>query len=541
MLDYFQRLLDTRMLSPHGICLLWRPELLWTHVVSDALIFTAYMTIPVALAVILRRRRDVPFGWMIWSFALFITACGFTHLMGIWTLWRPDYGAEALVKTLTAAASIATAVALWLLIPVAVRLPSPAQLQRLNADLEVRVRERDAAIAELVRERAERQKVEEALLQARKLDALGQLTGGIAHDFNNVLHAVRGSLELIRKRAGERDRVEQLAEGGLTAAARGEALAGQLLAFARRKQLDIQTFFVADLVAGLQDMLVYALGPAIDLRFDLNAVDIPVVADRTQLELAVMNLALNARDAAGPEGRIVIETDRHVATSGESDLSPGVYVRLTVSDNGPGMEPDVLERAFEPFFTTKPQGEGTGLGLAQVYGFARQVGGAARIQSAPGEGAAVSLFIPMANETPAPGPKAAGEETPRRSSLTLCVVDDDPEVLRTTVDQLEALGHSVLAFRSGADLLRGLAKTRCDALVIDYAMPGMNGADLARAVRERVGPIAIIFATGYADARPLEGHLDEGEIVLRKPYSSAELARALDKAVAGKGRSEPRP
>lgn len=532
MLQYFQRLLDTRTLSPHGICLFWRPELLWTHVIADTLIFAAYMTIPVALAVILRRRRDVPFGWMIWSFALFITACGFTHLMGIWTLWRPDYGAEALVKVVTAAASITTAVALWLLIPVAVRLPSPSQLRQLNADLEARVRERDAAIADLMAERVERQKAEAALLQARKLDALGQLTGGIAHDFNNVLHAVQGSLELIRKRPGDAPRVERLAEGALSATARGAALTAQLLAFARRKQLDIETFFVADLVSGLREMLTHTLGPTIDLRFDLHTGDIPVVADRTQLELAVMNLALNARDAAGPEGRIEIETDRYVATD-DADLSPGVYVRLTVRDNGPGMPPDVLERAFEPFFTTKPQGKGTGLGLAQVYGFARQVGGAARIESAAGAGAAVSLFIPMAAEPPpvrAPEPRV---ETPDRGAMEIFVVDDDPEVRATTVLQLEGLGHKVEAYANGAEALQRLAERRPDALVLDYAMPGMNGADLARAVRERYGQIPIVIATGYAAARPLETQLADSELVLRKPYTADELNRALARAMGG--------
>jgi signal transduction histidine kinase/CheY-like chemotaxis protein len=489
------------------------------------------MTIPVALALILRRRRDVPFGWMIWSFALFITACGFTHLMGIWTLWHADYGAEALVKAVTAIASISTAVALWLLIPVAVNLPSPAQLQQLNSDLEQRVRERDAAIADLVRERAERQKAEEALLQSRKLDALGQLTGGIAHDFNNVLHAVQVSIELIRRRSTDADRVEKLAEGALTATRRGASLTAQLLAFARRRQLDIQTFFVADLVAGLRTMLRPTLGPTIDLRFELNTGDMTVVADRTQLELAVMNLALNARDATGPEGRITIETRRYLAAAGEADLEPGLYCQLTVRDNGPGMAPQVLEHAFEPFFTTKPHGKGTGLGLAQVYGFARQVGGAARITSAAGKGAAVSIFIPVAAEAPVAGPQKTGPDLPAQRPLRIWVVDDDPEVLRATCELARAAGHSVEAFASGDDVLRQLDGELPDAMVIDYAMPGMNGADLARAAREKFGPLAIVIATGYVDPRPLEGQLEEGEVVLRKPYTGAELAGAVEAAV----------
>src|SRR5262245_5034487 len=198
------------MLAPHGICLLWRPELLWTHVISDVLIFGAYMTIPVALAVIIRQRRDVPFGWMLWCFALFITACGFTHLMGIWTLWNPDYGIEAMVKAVTALASIGTAVALWLLIPLAVSIPTPADLQAVNAELLQRIAERDLAIAELQHEKAQRQKSEEALAQSRKMDALGQLTGGIAHDFNNLLQSVQGTLELIGRRAADARKVREL-------------------------------------------------------------------------------------------------------------------------------------------------------------------------------------------------------------------------------------------------------------------------------------------------------------------------------------------
>jgi signal transduction histidine kinase/ActR/RegA family two-component response regulator len=533
MLQYIRRLLDTRMLSPHGICLLWRPELLWTHVVSDALIFAAYMTIPVALAVILRRRRDIPYGWMLWSFALFITACGFTHLMSIWTLWRPDYGAEALVKAVTAIASITTAVALWLLIPVAVRVPSLAQLQQLNADLQARVRERDAAIADLMREREGRQKAEEALLQSRKLDALGQLTGGIAHDFNNVLHAIQGSLELIRKRAGDSRRVDLLAERALAATERGAALSGQLLAFARRRQLDIRAFFVADLVAALREMLSHTLGPTIDLRFELHAENVPVLVDRTQLELAVMNLALNARDAAGPEGRIVIETRRYVALAREEDLAPGVYVELTVRDNGPGMAPDVHDRAFEPFFTTKPHGKGTGLGLAQVYGFARQVGGTARIDSALGKGTAASLFIPVAEAAPAVQEPQAVIDAGPAAPLNILVVDDDLDVRQTTIDQLEAMGHRAEGLSSAKEALDELPLRRPDALVIDYAMPGMNGAELARAVRQRYGPVAIIIATGYADARPPEAETGREEIMLRKPYSSEGLAAAIERARSG--------
>ena len=378
MSNFLSQLLDTRTLSPHGICLLWRPELLWTHVVSDAVIGVAYMTIPVALAVIIRRRRDIPFGWMIWCFALFITACGFTHFMGIWTLWHPDYGVEALIKVVTAMASITTAVLLWSLIPLAVSLPSPAQLRKLNADLQARIEERDRAIIELENEKAERVRAEEALLQSQKMDALGQLTGGIAHDFNNLLQAVQGSLELIRRRAADVVKVQQLVEGGLRATDRGAKLTSQLLAFSRSKQLDLQPLLIADMVADMRDMLQRSLGSAMDLRLDLDAKASPVMADRTQLELAVLNLAINARDASPAGGSIVVRTRYCAIVTADPDLKPGAYVQLSVSDTGKGMSPEVRAKAFDPFFTTKSVGEGAGLGLSQVYGVAKQAGGRGR-------------------------------------------------------------------------------------------------------------------------------------------------------------------
>ncbi len=481
MFRYFLKLLDNQSLSPHGICLFWRPELLWTHVVSDALIFAAYMTIPAALAVIIRKRRDIPFGWMIWCFAVFITACGFTHFMGIWTLWHPDYGIEALIKLITAISSVATALALWSLIPVAVAIPSPARLRQINQELERRIEERDQAIAALQKEKEERQKAEGALIQMQKMDALGQLTGGIAHDFNNLLQAIQGSLDLISRRAGDPLKVQELSEGGLNAARRGVHLTSKLLAFSRTKQLKMEPLYLADMAADMNELLARTIGGAVDLRFELSDDEAAVMTDRNQAELALLNLVINARDAMDASGQIVIRTDRYEASGQDADLQPGPYMRLSVIDNGPGMPAEVEQKAFDPFFTTKPVGQGTGLGLSQVYGFARQTGGTARIEQAPGHGAVVSVYIPVAAAIPAAKPER--RRIARTVDLPLArilVVDDDEWVRKAAVDTLETMGMDVLQAADGASALSLAASRNPDLVLMDLVMPGLSGAETAR-------------------------------------------------------------
>jgi len=533
MFKYITDLLDTRSLSPHGICLLWRPELLWTHVVSDVLIFLAYMTIPAALAVILRRRKDIPYGWMIWSFALFITACGFTHLMGVWTLWRPDYGVEALVKVVTALASVATAIALWTLIPLAVSLPSPAQLQLVNRELERRIAERDRAIAALEHEREERLKAEEALVQAQKMDALGQLTGGIAHDFNNLLQGMLGAFDLINRRAADPAKVRQLAEGGLNAAERGADLTGKLLAFARTRQLKLESFLLSQMAVDLHEMLSRTMGPAFDLRFDILEDEAAVLSDRHQTELALLNLVINARDAMPSGGRVTVRVDRYTAGDSEPDLKPGRYLRLSVIDQGVGMAPEVAQKAFDPFFTTKPMGQGTGLGLSQVYGFARQAGGAARIDSRPGEGAVVSIIIPVADE--APSAQRSKQEAPRAARALppsrILLVDDDEAVRRAAVAWLEVMGQTPVEAGDGGAALDLAEAAPPDLVLLDFVMPGMNGAEVARRLRARWPGVKVVFVTGYASSDELESALGVGAAILRKPYGYDDLYQAVAEAL----------
>jgi signal transduction histidine kinase len=391
MIDYFQRLLGERGLAPHGFCLLWDPALIWTHVISDALIGLAYFSIPVAIAYFLTHRRDIAFSWVVWLFAAFILACGTTHFLSIWTLWHPDYGIEGLVKATTAAVSVVTAVALWPLLPRAVALPSPAQLQRANDALRLRVAERDDALTALRRETAERERAEDMLRQSQKMEAVGQLTGGIAHDFNNLLTVVVANLDRVRRLSEGDDRLERPLANALTGAERAAQLTSQLLAFARRQPLHAEERDLNALVTAVLDLAAGSLTPLIRIETDLAADLWPVRVDANQTESALLNLLINARDAMPDGGAVTVRTYNAVATDGDGDLAV-----IEVTDSGCGMTAETQARVFEPFFTTKGVGAGTGLGLSQVYGFVTQSGGTIEIDSAPGVGTTVRVGLPRA-------------------------------------------------------------------------------------------------------------------------------------------------
>ena len=396
MLELLRRLWEVENLSPHGICLLWRPELIWTHVVSDSLIAFAYFSIPVGLAYFVSHRRDVVFGWIFWSFAVFITACGATHLMAIWTLWVPDYGLEAAVKLLTGLASIGTSVALWVLMPKALTLPSPTQLRQANEALEARIRERDAALAALEAANAERQRAEEALRQSQKMEAIGQLTGGVAHDFNNLLNVVLLNLDRVERGLPEESPLRKRLGDAMKGAERAATMTHKLLAFARRQPLSPVSTDVNAQIAAFAEFLRGTIGSRIRLETDL-ASDLPRVSiDPNQLENAILNLAVNARDAMPDGGTLTLAT---------RTLPGGEGLAVEVSDTGTGMTPEVEARAFEPFFTTKPLGQGTGLGLSQVFGFAQQSGGNATFVRGDRGGTTVRLSFPAqgpAAERPVP-------------------------------------------------------------------------------------------------------------------------------------------
>jgi signal transduction histidine kinase len=516
-------------MAPHGYCLLWDPALVWTHVLADALIAAAYFSIPIAIMRFVRRRDDLVFSWIFWLFALFILACGTTHLFAIWTLWRADYEWQAAIKVVTAIASVGTAIVLWPLIPKALALPSPLQLRTANEQLSERVRERDDALSRLQREIAERERVEAALLQAQKMDAVGQLTGGIAHDFNNLLTAVLGGLDMIERSTGE-PRTKRLAANGLAAAQRGAKLTGQLLAFSRSQRLDLKPTVIAPLVQGMRELLGQTVGPSVALEFDLDDMGWSVLADPTQLELALLNMAINAPDAMPDGGNLIIST-RPKQLAGDLDLADGDYIELCVTDTGQGMSADVVARAFEPFFTTKEMGKGTGLGLSMVYGVARQSGGAARILSQPGDGTSVCILLPRITDEAVPEQHGDDPALAEGPGLRILLIDDDDAVRDVLCETLAELGHEVTSTESAPKGLEAFAADKFDLVVLDFAMPGMNGAEAARAILQAAPGQKILFVTGYSETAALEAAAP-GAPVLRKPFQPEEVARALREAAA---------
>jgi signal transduction histidine kinase len=409
-------LFNSAALTPHGFCLSWDPALLGLHITSDAVIALAYFTIPVALSVLVMRRRDLAFPWLFALAAVFITACGATHVMDIWTLWHPDYVLQGAIKAVTAIASIATAAALWPMLPRVLALPSPAMLREANDKLAVQLAERDQLLIALRRETAERERAEGMLRQAQKMEAIGQLTGGVAHDFNNLLLVAQANLELLQRRLPDAAGAQTLIRRALDATDRGAALTQQLLAFSRQQSLQPSVFEVDALLGKLDTMLRSTLADTLTMEMRLAGDLPPVDADAHQLESALLNLVINARDAMPDGGLLWIET-RAEEVGAEPrddlppDLPPGRYVCIAVADTGVGMTPEVQRAAFEPFFTTKPVGKGSGLGLSQVYGFAKQSHGHVSLTSQVGAGTVVRLFLPAAGQVPNHASKLALKAT----------------------------------------------------------------------------------------------------------------------------------
>ena len=400
-------------------------------------------------------------------------------------------------------------------------------LQRINETLAARVAEATA----------ERKHAEEALRQSQKMEAVGQLTGGIAHDFNNLLTGIIGSLDLlqVRLRQGRTTEIDRYIAAAQGASKRAAALTHRLLAFSRRQTLDPKQTDVNRLVIGMEELIRRTVGPQITVEVVTAGGLWSTLIDSSQLENALLNLCINARDAMPEGGRITIETankwlDERVAK--DRDLPPGQYLSLCVTDNGTGMTPDVIARAFDPFFTTKPIGQGTGLGLSMVYGFVRQSGGQVRIYSEVGHGTTMCLYLPRhygdAAETVAAAEPATSGHA--RSGKTVLVVDDEPSVRMLVTEVLEELGYIPVEASDGPSGLRMLqSDMRVDLLVTDVGLPGgINGRQLADAARTTRPDLRVLFITGYAENAIIgNGHLAPNMGVLTKPFVMETLARRI--------------
>lgn len=660
----FTNLLDiltTPGLPPHGFCLLWQPELIWLHAGSDAVIALSYFSIPLALGYFVSQRRDIRFGWIVWLFAAFILACGTSHVFGIWNLWRADYGAEGVVKAVTAIVSAITAVVLWPLVTHALAFPTPSQFrdvsdrlateasERTNAQRALRQSEQslrllvdgltehallmldaqgrvvswntgatrikgwreeeilgqhfsvfythedqeageparalDVALrqgrheavgwrarkdgtrfcasvtiqplhdesgrilrgyAMLTRDLTEQRRAEaaleqtrEALVQAQKMDTVGQLTGGIAHDFNNLLTVILGGATLLERRAGARldDKARQLLSSIQQAASRSADLTHQLLAFSRRQTLAPRVIDPNRLVAGASELLRRTLGERIVVETVLAGGIWPTEVDVNQLENAVLNLAVNARDAMPDGGRLTIETANTYLDDAYAGLHvgvrPGQYVMLAVSDIGIGMPATVIERAFEPFFTTKGEGRGTGLGLSQVYGFVKQSGGHIKIYSEPGQGTTIKIYLPRyaGGEKAEAATRAAGDNlVPRGHGETVLLVEDLDAVREYATKALTDLGYRVVEAGDAKAALDRLAREpNVTLLFTDVGLPGgLNGRQLAEEALRRLPGLKVLYTTAYArNAISDHGVLDRGVQLLSKPYTLEALARKL--------------
>ncbi len=403
-------------------------------------------------------------------------------------------------------------------------------LQELNETLEQRVAE----------EVAERSKAEEALRQAQKMEAVGQLTGGIAHDFNNLLAGISGSLEVIERRLsrGQTEGIEKFIAGAQTSAQRAAALTQRLLAFSRRQTLDPKPTDVNRLVLGMEDLIRRTVGPAMAVEVVGAAGLWTTKVDPAQLESALLNLAINARDAMPDGGRITIETankwldDRAGA---ERDLVPGQYISICVTDSGTGIPKDIVDRIFDPFFTTKAIGQGTGLGLSMVHGFLRQSGGQIRVYSEEGQGTTMCLYLPRfagaLDEDVGRNPTAISE---MGAGETVLVIDDEPTVRMLIVEVLSEAGYSALEAEDGPAGLKILETgARIDLLVTDVGLPGgMNGRQVADAARASRPELKVLFVTGFAENAAVgNGHLDAGMEVMTKPFAMADLAKKITQMI----------
>ena len=639
-----------------GFCSTLWPCLDWLHVGSDALIAAAYFSIPVALLVFMRRRRDLGIRWVFLLFAAFAVLCGATHLLSALAPWFPDTALAGGFRAVTAVVSVATAAVVWPLLPFALALPSRAEMATANRRLEAVAQERAqsearyrflyhhtpaplhvlgldgrieavsdcwltllgherpdvigrlfsefcapgqegqqaaamdvlsgggnlvdtalgmqrrdgsilhvllsatpeqgtdgqtarylgvlADITEQLRAQDELRASGEKLLASQKLESIGRLTGGVAHDFNNMLAVITCGLESMRSKLPDgRPDLRRLADSCLEASFRSAKLTAQLLSFARRQALEPVALDPAEVVEGVRALLERTVGESTALvLFPPDPSSWFCLADRSQLESALLNLVLNAHDALPRGGTVSIRASNLRAgephpPGAQDELPPGEYVAVTVSDEGEGMSAQTLSHALEPFFTTKPMGRGTGLGLSQTYGFARQSNGTVAIESQEGVGTSVSLILPRAQPAQRMASGEGGEESPEGGTGTILIAEDEPAIRFVAEEILGELGYTVTSCPDGASALAHIMQGgRPTLLLTDIRMPGgLDGVELALRAREIVPDLPVLLCSGNDDGPDGRSRSVPGAALLRKPYRRADLALAVRLAIARSG------
>jgi signal transduction histidine kinase/CheY-like chemotaxis protein len=528
------------MLLPHGACLSWKPELIWLNAVSDAMVAVAFFAMAFVLGYFVwRRRRDVMFRGAFWVFVIFAAGCGVTRLQAIGNLWIPAYDIEAATKAALALISLAVTVAMMLLRPRLLVLPTRIQLQQAYAALEEETRQRRQAEA-MVRRFQEIEANEAQIRQAQKMEAIGQLTGGIAHDFNNILTVITGTIEIIGDAVKDRPHLAQITNLIEAAASRGADLTRHLLAFARQQPLQPHNTDVNALVIDAARLLGPTLGEHIEIDSMLAHDCAPALIDPSQLSTAILNLALNARDAMPDGGKLTLET-RNVTldanyASMNSEVKPGNYVMIAVSDTGQGIPRDLLDKVFEPFFTTKGLGKGSGLGLSMVYGFVKQSNGHIKIYSEENHGTTVKVYLPQgAGAAVAPTATETGIPGSVHGDEIILIVEDDALVREYVVAQIRRFGYPTLTASNATEALAMIdSDQHIDLLFTDVIIPGgMNGRQLATEALKRRPALKVLYTSGYTEnAIVHHGRLDAGVLLLPKPYLSSDLARMIRTALA---------
>ena len=406
--------------------------------------------------------------------------------------------------------------------------------QKLEQEVDARTRELREALARLEAEAEERARAEEALRQAQKMEAVGQLTGGIAHDFNNMLTGIIGAIDILKRRiaTGRLDDLDRFMDAASTSAQRAAGLTARLLAFSRRQSLDSRPTDVGKLIHSLEDLLRRTMSESIEVEILSSSSLSPALVDANQLESAIINLAINARDAMPDGGRLTLSCEEveldEECFARNPGISPGRYIMVGVSDTGVGIDGDTLDKVFDPFFTTKPIGQGTGLGLSMVYGFAKQSNGLVRIDSQVGEGTRVTIFLPIADLQPHEEP-AESAAIHHGDGQSVLLVEDDESVRLLVRDVLEELGYKATEAADGQQAVRILESgRRFDLMISDVGLPGMNGRQLAEIAREHLPDLPVLFVTGYAEGAAVRGgFLSDNMQMITKPFQIEMLSARI--------------